>query len=85
MKPIHRHLLTGVAATALLSACGSRADDVPAPPVQTPAPPPVAMTLAQQIGAAFNTLFTASNEVEATEPSPSSVPPLDLTVEAIPG
>lgn len=83
MKIITRNLLAGVALGALLSACSDRASDVAPPPVASP--PPAALTLPQQIGAAFNALFIASNEVEATEPAPGSVPPLALDSEPIAG
>ena len=81
MKASTRNLMGGAALSALLSSCGG--DSASAP---TPSPPPSAMTLPQQIGAAFNALFTASPDTaEATDPAPSSVPSLDLTKEAIDG
>lgn len=81
MKPAIRNLMAGAAVSTLLSACGG-ADSVATP---APTPPPSAMTLAQQIGAAFNTLFTASSDVEATEPAASSVPTLAPDSEPIAG
>ena len=84
MKPYARNLLAGVALACLLSACSGGVDAVAPPTGGTTTPPPTT-TLAQQIGAAFNALFTASADVEATDPAPTSVPPLTLTAEAQPG
>lgn len=83
MIRINRKLLAGVALSGLLAACSGGVKAPETPPVAAPAPPPTG--LQNQFGAAFSALFSASADVEATEPAAAAVPQQDLTTEAVAG
>jgi hypothetical protein len=83
MTRLTRGLLAGVAMPALLTACFDGGGSTVTPPVVTPPPAPVA--LQNQFGAAFSALFSASVDVEATEPAAMAVPSPDLNKEGIDG
>lgn len=79
-------LLAGVALSGLLGACSNASNIAAPPPTATPAPSPApVVSLQNQFGAAFSALFSASADVEATEPAAGAVPQPDLNKEGIDG
>ena len=89
MVKLNSKLLAGVALSGLLTACSNASNIAAPPPVAAPgpvaAPAPAPMSLVNQLGAAFMALFSASADVEATEPPAGAVGTPDLTREAIDG
>lgn len=69
-------------AGAALTGCGNHDGKVAVTP--PPATPPVAaVLLPDKVGSAFSAIFNANPNSEPRDPSPTDVPPLNLTAEPL--
>ena len=80
MKPVIRNLAVAAILPTVLTACGGGGGGGGN---TTPTPPATSQSFQEKISANFATIFNASSTADVVDPTAASVPPLDLTANAV--